>query len=30
MALRYYIIVSEHLDASWSSWFDGLTITHAA
>lgn len=29
MALRYHITVSEQLDASWSSWFDGLSITHA-
>ncbi len=29
MALYYHIMVGEHLDASWSSWFDGLTISHA-
>ena len=28
MARHYYITVTEHLDASWSTWFDGLTITH--
>ena len=30
MALYYHITVNEHLDDSWSAWFDGLTITHAA
>src|SRR5918911_865492 len=30
MALSYRITVNEHLDDSWSAWFDGLTITHAA
>jgi hypothetical protein len=30
MALRYYLRVKEHLDDSWSSWFDGLSITHTA
>ena len=30
MALHYQIIVKGHLDASWSAWFDGLTITHDA
>jgi hypothetical protein len=30
MALHYYITVNEHLDDSWSTWFDGLTITRAA
>ena len=30
MAGHYYITVKEHLDDSWSTWFDGLTITHAA
>jgi hypothetical protein len=29
MALYYHITVNEHLDDSWSAWFDGLTITHA-
>jgi hypothetical protein len=29
MALHYQITVNEHLDDSWSTWFDGLTITHA-
>jgi len=28
MAQHYSIMVAEHLDASWSTWFDGLTITH--
>ena len=28
MARHYYITVKEHLDDSWSTWFDGLTITH--
>ena len=28
MALHYSITVKEHLDDSWSTWFDGLTITH--
>jgi hypothetical protein len=28
MVLHYQIMVDEHLDGSWSSWFDGLTITH--
>jgi hypothetical protein len=30
MVLRYQITVKEYLEDSWSSWFDGLTITHAA
>jgi hypothetical protein len=25
--LYYYITVQGHLDATWSDWFDGLTIT---
>jgi hypothetical protein len=29
MALYYRITVNEHLDDSWSAWFDGLTISHA-
>jgi hypothetical protein len=29
MALYYHITINEHLDDSWSAWFDGLTITHA-
>ena len=29
MALYYRITVNEHLDDSWSAWFDGLTINHA-
>ena len=28
MARHYQMTVNEHLDASWSTWFDGLTITH--
>ncbi len=30
MALHYQITVKEYLEDSWSTWFDGLTITHAA
>ena len=30
MAQHYQITVNEMLDASWSAWFDGLTITHNA
>jgi hypothetical protein len=30
MVLHYQITVKEHLDDSWSAWFDGLTITHDA
>ena len=26
----YHIIVQGHLDAGWSDWFDGLTITSVA
>ena len=26
----YHIRVQGHLDASWSAWFDGLTITNEA
>lgn len=29
MNLHYQITVKEHLDDSWSAWFDGLTISHA-
>lgn len=29
MTLHYKITVTEHLDSSWSDWFDSLTITHA-
>ena len=29
MTLHYKITVTEHLDDSWSDWFDSLTITHA-
>jgi hypothetical protein len=28
MGRHYSITVAEHLDESWSTWFDGLTITH--
>ena len=27
---RYAIRVQEHLDANWSAWFDGMTITNEA
>jgi hypothetical protein len=30
MARRYFITIEEQLDESWSSWFDGLSITHGA
>jgi hypothetical protein len=30
MALHYQITVNERLEASWSAWFDGLSITHNA
>lgn len=30
MALHYQITVKEYLEESWSPWFDGLAITHAA
>jgi hypothetical protein len=30
LLLHYQITVKEYLDDSWSTWFDGLTITHAA
>jgi hypothetical protein len=30
MERHYSITVAEHLDDSWSTWFDGLTITHDA
>jgi hypothetical protein len=30
MALHEQITVKEYLEDSWSTWFDGLTITHAA
>jgi hypothetical protein len=29
MTMHYQITVTEFLEDSWSSWFDGLTITHA-
>jgi hypothetical protein len=30
MPTNYAITVQGHLDASWTSWFDGLTITNVA
>ena len=30
MVLHYQITVKEYLEDSWSTWFDGLAITHAA
>ena len=30
MTLYYHITVKEYLEDSWATWFDGLTITHAA
>ena len=30
MVLHYQITVKEYLEDSWSSWFDGLSISHAA
>lgn len=30
MARRYFITIEEQLDESWSSWFDGLSVTHGA
>ncbi len=30
MTLHYQITVQEYLEDSWSPWFDGLTLTHAA
>jgi hypothetical protein len=30
MVVHYQITVKEYLDDSWSTWFDGLTISHAA
>ncbi len=29
MDKHYQIRINGHLDPSWSTWFDGLTITHA-
>jgi hypothetical protein len=28
--LHYQITIREYLEDSWSTWFDGLTISHAA
>ncbi len=30
MALHYWIRVKGHLDPSWSTWFNGQSITHEA
>ena len=30
MVLHYQITVKEYLEDSWSDWFDGLNISHAA
>jgi hypothetical protein len=30
MVLHYQITIKEYLEDSWSTWFDGLTITHDA
>jgi hypothetical protein len=30
MVLHYQITVKEYLEDSWSTWFDGLAISHAA
>jgi hypothetical protein len=30
MVLYYQITVKEYLEDSWSTWFDGLMITHDA
>ena len=30
MTLHYQITVQEYLEDSWSPWFDGLILTHAA
>jgi hypothetical protein len=30
MVLHEQITIKEYLEDSWSTWFDGLTITHAA
>jgi ABC-type arginine/histidine transport system permease subunit len=30
MVLHEQITVKEYFEDSWSSWFDGLTISHAA
>ena len=30
MVLHYQITIKEYLEDSWSTWFDGLTISHAA
>ena len=29
LPIHYRIRIRGHLDAAWSDWFDGLTITHA-
>ena len=30
MVLHEQITIREYLEDNWSTWFDGLTITHAA
>ena len=30
MVLHEQITIKEYLEDSWSTWFDGLTICHAA
>ena len=30
MVLHYQITLKEYLEDSWSTWFDGLIISHAA
>jgi hypothetical protein len=30
MVLHEQITIKKYLEVSWSSWFDGLTITHPA
>ena len=30
MARHYQVTVKEYLEDSWSTWFHGLSITHAA
>ena len=30
MVLHEQITIKEYLEDSWSTWFDGLTISHAA
>ena len=30
MVLHEQITIKDYLEDSWSTWFDGMTITHAA